>query len=189
MATATTAQAGRSVPDPQAYRDNLFKLLGDRNPLDVLAQTASALADIVRKHSTTVLRTRPVEGKWTANEVIGHLADGEWVYGYRLRLILCEDGAAVLGTNQDLWVSRQHHNDREPSELVEMFRAMREFNLALWKRTSPTDRARTGQHNERGSESLDVMLRMLAGHDLSHLNQIARHLQVARQRNSHAPSS
>jgi hypothetical protein len=178
----TTAQAGLCVPDPQSYRESLFKLLGDRNPLEVLAQTASTLADIVRKHSATVLRIRPFEGKWTPNEVIGHLADGEWVYGYRLRLILSEDNPAVMGTNQDLWVARQRHNEGEPSEFVEMFRTMRQFNLALWKRMSPGDWERIGQHNERGTESLSVMLRMLAGHDLSHLNQIARYIQAAEQR-------
>jgi len=178
----TTAQAGLSVSDPQAYREKMFKLLGDRNPLEVLAQTASTLADIVRKHSATVLRTRPFEGKWTPNEIIGHLADSEWVHGYRLRLILCEDNPAILGMNQDLWVARQRHNEREPSELVEMFRTMRQFNLVLWKRMSPADLKRTGRHNERGLESLGVMLRMLAGHDLSHLEQITRHIQAVRQR-------
>ena len=128
----TTAQAGLSVSDPQAYRENLFRLLGDRNPLEVLAQTASTLADIVRKHAAAVLRTRPFEGKWTPNEVIGHLSDGEWVYGYRQRLILCEDNPNITGTHQDLWVAVQRHNERYPSELVEMFRTTRQFNLALW---------------------------------------------------------
>ena len=178
----TTAQAGLSVSDPQAYRENLFKLLGDQNPLEVLARTASALADIVGKHSATVLCTRPFEGKWTPNEVIGHLADGEWVCGYRLRLILCEDSPAILGMNQVLWVARQQHNEREPSELVEMFRTLRQLNLVLLKRMSPADLKRTGQHNERGPESLAVMLRMLAGHDLSHLDQITRYIQAVRQR-------
>jgi hypothetical protein len=178
----TMTAAGPSVSDPQAYRENLFKLLGDRNPLEVLAQTASTLADIVRKHSATVLRTRPFEGKWTPNEVIGHLTDSEWVYGYRLRLILCEDHAPLLGTNQDLWVARQRHNEREPSEFVEMFRIMRQFNLALWQRMSAADLERTGLHNERGPESLGLMLRMMAGHDLSHLDQIARYVQAVRPR-------
>jgi hypothetical protein len=174
----STAQAGPWVSDPQAYRERLFKLLSDRNPLDVLAQTASTLADIARKHSATVLRTRPFEGKWAPNEIIGHLTDSEWVYGYRLRLILCEGHPTIVGTNQDLWVAGQRHNEREPSELVEMFRTMRQFNLALWKRMSPADLKRTGQHNERGPESLDVMLRMMAGHDLSHLDQISRYIQA-----------
>ena len=71
----TTAQAGLGMSDPEAYREKMFKLLGDRDPLAVLAQTASALADVVRNHSAMVLRARPFEGKWTPNEVIGHLAD------------------------------------------------------------------------------------------------------------------
>jgi hypothetical protein len=177
----TTAQAGLSVFDPQAYRENLFKLLDDRNPLEVLAETPFTLADIVRKHSATVLRTRPFEGKWTSNETIGHLADGEWVDGYRMRLNISEDNPTLLGMNQDLWVTGQRHNEREPSEHVEMFRTMRQLNLALWKRMSPTDWTRTGQHNERGPESLALMLRMLAGHDLSHLAQITRYVQGVRQ--------
>jgi hypothetical protein len=178
----TTPQAGLSMSASQAYREKMFNLLTDRNPLEVLAQTASALADIVGKHSATVLRTRPFEGKWTPNEIIGHLTDSEWVYGYRLRLILSENEPAFLGTNQELWVTALRHNEREPAELVEIFRRMRMFNLAVWNRTSPEDLKRTGQHNERGPESLDVMLRLLAGHDLSHLDQIARYIQAVHQR-------
>jgi hypothetical protein len=104
------------------------------------------------------------------------------VYGYRLRLILCEGHPTILGTNQNLWVTSLRHNEREPSELVEIFRTLRRFNLTVWRRTSPEDLERTGQHNERGLESLRVMLRLLAGHDLSHLDQIARCIQAAQQR-------
>ena len=178
----TTAQAGLWVSAPQIYREKMFTMVGDRNPLEVIAQTAATLAEIVRKHSATVLRTRPFEGKWTPNEVIGHLTDSEWVYGYRLRLILCEDNPTILGTNQDFWVAALGHNEREPLELVEIFRTLRQLNLAEWRRTSPEDLKRTGQHNERGLESLGVMLRLLAGHDLSHLDQITRYIHAVQQR-------
>jgi DinB superfamily len=180
--TMTTTHAGLSVSDPQAYRESLFKLLGDRDPLEVLEQTAVTLADVVRSNSVAALRTRPFADNWTPNEVIGHLVDSEWVYGYRLRLILCEPSPAILGTNQNAWVVRQEHNQRDPSELVETFRTLRVLNLAAWKRLSPADLTRTGQHNERGQESLAVMLRMMAGHDLSHLNQIIRYLEAVRPR-------
>jgi len=46
----------------------------------------------------------------------------------------------------------------------------------------PADLQRTGQNSERGLESLGVMLRMLAGHDLSHRDQLTRHIQAVRQR-------
>ena len=174
----TTTQAGGPVSAANAYREKMFNLVAGRDPLVVLAQTASTLADIVGKHSATVLRTRPFRGKWTPNEVIGHLTDSEWVYGYRFRLILCENDPTILGTKQDLWVAALRHNEREPSELVEIFRTMRSFNLALWRQTSPEDLKRAGQHNERGPESLEVLLRLLAGHDLSHVDQITRYIQA-----------
>src|SRR5580658_448781 len=172
----TTAQSGLSMSASQAYREKMFSLLADRDPLEVLAQTPFTLADIVAKHSAAILRSRPFAGKWTPNEIIGHLTDSEWVDGYRLRLILSEDDPAILGTKQDLWIAALRHNEREPVELVEIFRTMRLFNLALWRRTSPADLKRTSQHNERGPEPLGVMLRLLAGHDLSHLDQITRYI-------------
>ena len=174
----TPAQPGLEVSDPSAYREKLLNLLAARDPIEVLGQTASTLADVVARHPAEVLRRRASQGQWTPNEIIGHLTDSEWVYGYRVRLILCEDEPAILGIRQDAWVASQRHNDREPSELVEIFRTLRGFNLAVWRRMSPEDFERKGQHNERGAESLAAMLRLLAGHDLSHLNQISRYIHA-----------
>ncbi len=174
-----TPQAGIHITDPQAYREKLFGLVGDQEPLEVLGQTAGKLEEIVRKYPATVLRARPFAGKWTPNEVLGHLTDSEWVYGYRLRLILCEENPTILGMDQNLWVTGQRHNEREPAEHAEMFRRMREYNLALWRQATPEDMKRTGMHNERGPEPLGLMLRMLAGHDLSHLEQCRRYAEAA----------
>jgi hypothetical protein len=87
-----------------------------------------------------------------------------------------------LGTKQDSWVASLRYNEREPSELVEIFRTLRVLNLAEWRRLSPEDLKRSGQHNERGPESLSVILGMLAGHDLSHLDQIRRYIQAVERR-------
>lgn len=178
----STVHPETRVSGQERYHEKTVDLVGDRNPLEILAQTASTLADIVSRHSTTVLRRRPFEGKWTPTEVIGHLTDSEWVYGYRLRLILSENAPAILGTKQDLWVDALRHSEGEPLELVEIFRTLRQLNLAVWKRTSPEDLQRIGQHNERGPESLGAMLRLLAGHDLSHLAQITKCIAVIQQR-------
>ncbi len=168
----------KPVESAQVYREKMFTLLGERDPFEILSQTADRLREIVEKHSAAVLRSRRFPEKWTANEVIGHLSDGEWVYGYRLRVVLCEEKPTILGTNQDSWVASLRHNEREPSDLVQIFGTLRHFNLAEWRRTSRADRERIGLHNERGPESLDTMLRLLAGHDLSHLAQIARCVQA-----------
>jgi hypothetical protein len=150
--------------------------------MEVLARTPRTLSAIVDRHAPEALRARPSEGRWSPNEIVGHLVDSEWVYGYRSRRILSEDTPAILGTNQEAWVARQRHNERDPFELVAEFRAMRQFNLALWGRLSSADWKREGRHDERGAESLEVVLRMTAGHDLSHLDQITRGLETSRAR-------
>jgi hypothetical protein len=81
----TPVQPGLEVSAPWTYREKLFNLLAGRDPIEVLGQTASTLADIVARHRAEVLRGRAIQGKWTPNEIIGHLTDIEWVYGYRLR--------------------------------------------------------------------------------------------------------
>lgn len=176
MTTATTPAVW--VTDPDAYRKKLAGFLGTRDPIAVLSETADRLAEVVKRHSDDVLRTRPYAGKWTPNEIIGHLGDGEWVYGYRMRLILCENEPTILGMDQDLWVAGQRYNDRKPTDLADMFRALRTANLAIWRQMRPADLKRFGRHNERGEEALGTMLSMLAGHDLSHLDQIRRYVDA-----------
>jgi hypothetical protein len=178
----SSMESGLEVSAPQAYRERLFRLLAGRDAMEVLGETTSTLADIVARYPADILRARPFEGKWTPNEIIGHLTDSEWVYGYRLRLMLSEDEPPILGTKQNAWVASLRHNERDPSELVEIFRTLRAFNLAAWRRVSPEKLKRSGRHNERGLESLAVMLPMLAGHDLSHLDQILRYIHAVEQR-------
>lgn len=177
----TSTQPGIWVTDAAAYRKKLDGLLGAQDPVSVLSQTADRLAGIAAENPAKLMRTRPFPGKWTPNEIIGHLGDSEWVYGYRMRLILCEDRPTILGMDQDLWVAGQSHNDREPKDLVETFRELRKFNLVQWRRMGEAEWVRVGKHNERGDESLGQMLRMLAGHDLSHIDQINRYLEAARK--------
>lgn len=169
------------ITDPKAYREKMGNLLGDADPIEVIAKTPDTVARTVSEHTPQQMRSRPFDGKWTPNEIVGHLVDAEWVFGFRMRFILSEDQPTILGMDQELWVSSQQHNEQEPAKLVESFHAMRRINLLLWKRMTPADLKRTGQHSERGPESLGVMLGMVAGHDLSHIDQIKRYLEAASQ--------
>jgi hypothetical protein len=159
-----------------SYQDKLTAWVAGRDPLQLLSETPYALRRIVTAHPREVLCTRPFPGKWTPTEIIGHLLDSEFVLGYRTRLILCEERPTILGMDQDLWVAGQRHNERDPVELCDMFTSLRNCNLTQWRRVRPIELERVGLHNERGPESLALMIRMEAGHDLSHLDQIRRYL-------------
>ncbi len=171
------------VPDlsaTRAYQEKLRGLLGGREPRSVLAQTPGAIGDLVSRHSHAQMRARPYAGKWTPSEIVGHLTDAEYIFGYRIRMILSEDRPTITSMDQDLWVTGQRHNEREPAELVEQFSQLRTWNLALWRRITPNELLRVGVHAQRGEESLGLLLDMHAGHDLSHIDQLTRYLQANR---------
>ena len=54
------------------------------------------------------------------------------------------------------------------------FCALRESNLALLKSLTPEQWKHHGMHSERGTETVEHIARMMAGHDINHFEQIER---------------
>ena len=173
-------QSGSWMTDPEAYRAEVDRKLGGRSALEVLGKTAGKLKRIVDANADRQLRARPFEGKWTPLEVIGHLGDGEWAYGYRIRMVLSTDKPHLPIWEQESWVAVQRHNERYPHELVNVFSALRDANLTLWRMLGDEELQRVGVHDKRGPESVAVMLNHLAVHDLHHIDQINRYLTAGR---------
>lgn len=164
----------------EEYRNRILGLLGDRAPLDILTETPPRLSEIVRDTPARLFFHRPFPGKWTATEIIGHLADAEWAFGYRTRAALGDDEPTLIGFDQEKWVVAQNHQSLGPAEHLAAYMVLRRVNLNLWNRLSSQQLERSGRHSERGPESIGMMLRMAAGHDLSHLDQIKRYLAESR---------
>ena len=73
---------------------------------------------------------------------------------------------------EDKWVMSGHYDKRDPHKSVEQFRVVREGNLAMLKSLKPEQWKHYGMHSERGQESIEHIVLMIAGHDLNHLQQI-----------------
>lgn len=143
--------------------------------LELLAAFPSRLTEITRGMSDAELRTPEAEGKWSVHDVVAHLADLELVYAVRLRTIL--SGAAgeapLPALAQDAWVQNVHR--REPlTELLGQFVFDRERNLALVRRLSEEERARSGKHPQYGEITIPMALKRLKNHDAKHFAQIER---------------
>jgi hypothetical protein len=168
--------AADPVKEFEAYRQELLDRLGDRDPLEVLAHTPSELEARLLGMDEAVLSKRPRPGAWSVKEVLGHLGDTDWVYGYRMRLMLSHDAPEIAGYDQELMAAGMAHNDRPVSMLLEELRRLRGLNVDLYRRTRGPAWERVGRHSERGAESVDLSIRLLAGHDLRHLDQVERTL-------------
>jgi hypothetical protein len=155
-----------------SYRERLLGLLGDRDPLEALDANPRRVEEVARKLGEAGLSRSYGPGKWTGRQVLAHLADAEIATGFRIRQILAEDAHRIQGWDEGWWARR--YGDVDAEAALASYRALRRWNLALFRGLSEADLERQGVHPERGPETLDSIIRLLAGHDLNHLGQLER---------------
>jgi hypothetical protein len=164
----------------QQYIDRITEYVEGKEPLTVQRATATKLARLIDGIALGKLRKRPAADKWSVSEILAHLADAEIVGGFRMRLILGAPGTPITAFDQDSWVLSGHYEKRNPHKSLELFRTLREANLALLKSLTPAQWKQYGTHSERGQETIEHIVRMFAGHDINHLRQVEGILQLKR---------
>jgi len=159
---------------PQEYIKRILGNVEGFDPLKVQAGTAKKLERLIKGVPASRLRKRPAPEKWSAGEILAHLADSEIVVGWRLRQILGAPGTPIQAYDQDSWAAAGHYGKRDPRKSAELFRVVREANLALLKSLAPDQWKHHGMHAERGEETLERIVQMMAGHDINHTKQVER---------------
>jgi uncharacterized damage-inducible protein DinB len=162
----------------EQYSTALLELLGDREPMAILRSTTAWCDEATADLTAAQLRDPERAGKWSIVAVLQHLADSELVWGYRLRKVLAEDRPELTGYDQDRWAERMGYAHASRDAALGVFRVLRDANLRLLEAAEDPDLDRVGVHAERGEESVRHMMRLYAGHDLVHRNQITRIRQV-----------
>ncbi len=158
----------------QEYVQRIQGKLAGQDPLKVQAATPKKLARLIKGVTTAKLRKRPAPEKWSVAEILAHLADAEIVTSWRIRAILGAPGTPIQAFDQDAWVVAGHYGKRDARKSLEQFRVLRETNLALYKMLAPEQWKHHGLHAERGEESIERIVLMMAGHDINHLEQVER---------------
>ena len=70
-------------------------------------------------------------GKWTVNQVIGHINDTERVFAYRTLCVGRGDQSLFPGFEQDDYLAAADFNQRSLSDLIEEFAFIRESSIRL----------------------------------------------------------
>ncbi len=119
----------------------------------------------------------PAPGKWSARQIVAHLADSELVSAHRFRQVIAEENPTLVAYSQDAWAASLDYARRKPKQSLESFRRLRSENYELLKGLPEAAFARTGTHTENGSTTLRALLEDAAGHAEAH----ARQLQALRE--------
>jgi hypothetical protein len=128
------------------------------------------LTEVAARLGDEGLRLRYAPGKWTASEVLCHLADCEIAFSFRWRQALAEDGYVAQPFDQDRWAPR--YAATSGREALRTFLALRAWNSTLLDQLTAADWGRALSHPELGELSFQTLIEITAGHDLNHLAQL-----------------
>ena len=138
------------------------------------------IADALVKATDEELDTHPEPGKWSAREIVHHLADSEMTAAVRLRLLVATDRPQIVGFDQDEFAHRLHY-DRPIEASIEAFKSARRTTAEILERMTEADWAREGTHSEHGRYTVERWLEIYAKHAHNHAEQIRVARSAARK--------
>jgi DinB family protein len=144
--------------------------LNGRDPLAALRETTARIGELARGLSAADFERSYAPGKWSARQILTHLAQTELALGTRARFALTTPNYAAQAFNQDQWMARESALDGRAA--LDAFLALAAMNTALFASLSPVDRETTLSHPEYGALSVDWIVHQMAGHQIHHLKQL-----------------
>jgi hypothetical protein len=152
---------------------NPYERFLDGRPLQViLAATAAQIALLLEAIGAHKVSLPPAPGKWSPAEIVCHLADCELVFAFRLRQTLAEDAHTIQPFDQEKWAT--NYAGVTAGQALEVFAALRGWNLLLINAALPHAAGRVVTHPERGAMTFQTIVETMAGHDLNHLAQLQK---------------
>ena len=148
------------------------KFLDGRPVLEILAATPAVLANLIQSMGPEKSTASPAPGKWSAAEIVSHLADCEMVFAFRLRQTLAEDNHTIQPFDQEKWAVQ--YGGISAGQALGVFSAARVWNLQLLRNAPPHAGDRKVTHPERGAMTFQTIVETMAGHDLNHIGQLQR---------------
>jgi len=143
--------------------------------LDAAEKSPKEIASAVSGLSEQTLRYKPSPEKWCVLEILGHLADTEIVYGYRLRQMLADTKPVIAPIDQDAWARNLNYLNSPPMELVAFYALARHHNLRLLRSVKGPDLAKSAFHPEMQREmTVADLVERMGRHGAAHLQQIER---------------
>ncbi len=136
--------------------------------LGALEKQQDEIAALARSVTAGRESFRYAEGKWSIREVLGHLVDGERVFGYRAFCFSRGEQAALPSFDENQYVAVAGADSVPLAELAAEFAAVRASNLAFLRRLSAEEAARVGTASGKPI-SVRALAYIMAGHPRHHV--------------------
>ncbi|MEZ0396922.1 MAG: DinB family protein [Anaerolineales bacterium] len=141
--------------------------------LAVLRATPASIASLTADLPAEGWQCQPAPGEWCLTEIVCHLRDVDRdVHLARLRRVLAEENPFLPAEMTDRWVEERDYARQQGGEALEAFVAARKEILDLLEALEPDAWARPARHAIFGPTHLLELVRFIAEHDRSHIQQV-----------------
>jgi len=120
---------------------------------------------------------RYAEDKWSIREIIGHLIDGERVFGYRALCIARGETQNLPGFDQDQYMLTAPYDRVDLEDLLSEFRLVRLSNIAMFRNFDEAAWTRAGIAND-APVSVRALAFIMAGHLRHHMGVLRSKYQI-----------
>jgi len=165
-------------PEPTEYAGffaGYVNLVPELYPLPVLASQLDEVLAFLRTVSEADASALHAPYTWTFKEVIGHVADGERVFGYRALRFARGDTTPLAGYDEALFAAHAESNRLPFADVLSDFEAARSSNVSLFRSLPDAAWARGGEANGTYL-SVRALACVIVGHTRHHLNILKKRL-------------
>ncbi len=146
--------------------------------LQIMRKTSDTLRELLDSVTPDMLAKKPEKG-WSPRQILIHLIDCEYAYGFRFRYIMAEDNPVIMPYDQEAWVNTFTYGNQDATQLVRAFTPIRRVNIELLQTVDPKLFDKPAKHPEYGTITVAQIIPHLAYHDLNHLQQIRDRIPAA----------
>ena len=132
-----------------------------------LERQAADTASVLGALSAEQAAHRYAPDKWSVKEIVGHLADAERIFSYRLLRFARNDGTPLPGFDEDPYVEAGEFDRRTLPDLLAELASVRDATLRLLRGLPADASARRGVASS-GTLSVRALAYVIAGHELHH---------------------
>ena len=146
-----------------------------KNHIAAAEKSPKEIAAAVSGLAEKILRFKPAPEKWSILEVLGHLADMEIMYAYRIRQMLADSKPVIAPIDGEAWARNLSYADGRAPEMVALYGLLRHHNLQLLRRLKEGDLEKSAFHPElKGDVTVADYVERIGKHGADHLKQIER---------------
>jgi hypothetical protein len=163
LARASRPGEGEFLP----YYETYIKLVPAGDVLVTLDSQMAETQSLLRALPASSSTYRYAPGKWSVNELVGHLIDSERIFAARALRFARNDPTPLPGFEQDDYVRNSKFEAYPVAELASEFDSVRRATIFLFKHLEEPAWMRRGIANN-AEVTVRALAYIIAGHELHH---------------------